>query len=40
MKTEEKNNETKGQSKRKNCQQKCFYSYNYKIDHASILLRK
>ena len=25
-----------GQSKRRNCQQKCFHSFNYVIDHLSI----
>ena len=40
MQTEKKNNETKpnkeGRSERKNCQWKCFHSFNYVIDHASI----
>ena len=28
----------KGRKERRNCQQKCFHSFNYAIDHASISL--
>ena len=34
--TEEKNNETRRQSKRRNCLQKCFHSFKYVIDHANV----
>ena len=37
MLTEEKNNETiQGKNERRNCQQKCFHSLKYVIEHAKI----
>ena len=41
--SESKKPRQRGQSERRNCQQKCFHSFNYVIDHASmgfLLLRK